>query len=159
MLSLLLSILVFVGAVCCHVIVHRLLVRLGIVTTKTIIVYVIGFLVLAVIVRSMTFPVTSLWFYTLLVVSHLLYFLSFLSDAQSPSAKLLQVVKERGPLDRRAILTHFSNDELIGMRLQRLIGSGLLDGDGGRLHMGPGGSVIAGFFGLYRKLLQWDDGG
>lgn len=159
MLSLLLSILVFVGAVCCHVLVHRLLVRWGIVTGKTITVYAIGFLVLAGIVRSMQFPVTALWFYTLLVISYLLYFLSFLSDGQSPSAKIIRMVASHGPLSRREILTLLTNEELLGTRISRLISSGLLSNVGDRLHVRPSGVVIAGFFGLYRKLLRWDWGG
>ena len=154
------SFLAFVGTLAVHILIHRhLSYRWGIVTAKTIIVYVIGFLVLAGIVRSMQFPVTALWFYTLLVLSYLLYFLSFLSDGESPSAKILRVVAKEGPLNRREILARLTNEELLGMRISRLISSGLLSNVGDRLHVRPSGAVIAGFFELYRKLLRWDWGG
>mgnify|MGYP001578078733 FL=1 len=154
------SFIVFVGTLAVHILIHRhLSYRWGIVTAKTIIVYVIGFLVLAGIVRSMQFPVTALWFYTLLVLSYLLYFLSFLSDGESPSAKILGMVASHGPLSRREILTRLTNEELLGTRITRLLRSGFLRRVGDRLHVRPGGAVIAEFFELYRKLLGWDRGG
>lgn len=155
MFSLLLSMVVFVGALCCHVIVYR--VRRS--PVAAIIAYPVGLAFLVFFLRAEAFPFTAIFLYCLLVAGYLLYFLSYTNDAESPSAKVLEVIKLYGPLGRRAILAHFTDEELIGMRLTRLIGSGWLVKKDGRFSVTGRGAFIAGLFAWYRGLLGWTDGG
>lgn len=157
---ILVSLGAFVATVAVHVLIHRhLAYRWGIVTGKTIIVYAAAFLILAGIVATMPFPLTTLWLYALLVLSYLLYFLSFLSEGESPSAKILRIVSAEGPLSCADIFSRFTNEELFGKRLKQLVLSGFLMRVGDRFRVCKRGAVAAEFFLWYRKLLRWDWGG
>lgn len=160
MVSIVASLLVFAGTVFVHILIHRYFVfRRGTATVKTIIVYPVSILVFGFISRSLPFPVTTLWFYTLLVVSYLLYYASHLSDGQSPSAKILQVVADHGSLSRQEIIARFTNYELLDKRISALIQTRLIEDVDGRYFVHGSGRIITAFFLLYRNLLQWDQGG
>lgn len=153
--SLLLSVLVFAVAVAVHVILYRF--RPSLVTA--VIAYPVGLALLVFFLRESAYPFTTIFLYCLLVVGYLLYFLSYTNDAESPSAKVLDVVKRYGPMRYGEILNRFTNEELIGMRLTRMVQSGWIVKKDGRVRVTGRGAAIAGFFAWYRGLLGWDSGG
>lgn len=150
-----LSILAFIGAVTVHVIVHRM----SRTPIAALIAYPIGIIFLIVSMNRSAYPLTAVVLYVLLVTGYLLFFLSFLNDAQSPSAKMLTIIRARGPVSEAGIVSHFNNEELIGMRLKRLIGAGWIAKRGQKFAPTRRGALIAGIFRWYRHLLGWDEGG
>lgn len=153
--SFFLSIPVFIGAVAIHVILHRSIRA----PTVALVAYPAGFIFLIVIARGSAYPLTTTVLYALLVVGYLLFFLSFLNDAESPSAKALEVVRSRGPISKAEVVSRFTNEELIGMRVRRLISAGWIAKEGRTIVATRRGAVIAGMFHWYRHLLGWDEGG
>lgn len=155
MYSVLISVACFIVAVVVHVVIHRL--------TRSVVAaigaYTAGLVLLLSVTRETLYPVTGVFLYCFLVVGYLLYFLSYLNDAESPSAKVLEIVRSRGPVSEDQIVSRFTNEELIGMRLTRLIRSGWLVGSKRRVRVTRKGVAIAGFFAWYRRLLRWDEGG
>lgn len=143
------------AAMLMHVLLYRL--RPGAVATLTP--YSIGLGLLIWAVRGSAYPLTAAVLYALLVAGYLLFFLSYLNDAESPSAKVLEIVHSHGPLSEAGVASHFTNEELIGMRTRRLIGSGWITKKGSTFAPTRRGAFIAGMVYWYRHLLGWDDGG
>lgn len=149
------SILIFIGAILVHLLLHRTIRH----PTVAVAPYPIGFILLIIAMRGSAYPLTAAVLYALLVAGYLLFFLSYLNDAESPSAKVLSVVRAHGPLGRRAILAHFTDEELIGKRIARLIRFGWVEKNGEKLVVTRHGALIAGMFAWYRRLLGWGEGG
>ncbi len=159
MYSLLLSFIVFTGAVCVHIVIHRVLARWGIVTLKTIIVYGLGLVVLVPIARPLPLPLTAITLYSALVAAYLLFFLSVYFEGESPSAKLLAILKANKPLAYRQILAQFTNSELFATRLRRLVDGGFLSYRARAFRATQKGLLLARAFEFYRSILGWDEGG
>lgn len=153
--ALLLSILIFIGAILTHVVLHRLIRS----AAGAVVAYAGGLVLLLFAIADTAFPVTAVFLYGLLVAGYLLYFLSFLNDAESPSAKVLDIVQRHGPMSYGDVLNRFTDEELIGMRVTRLLGSGWIEKKNGKFILTRRGSLVAGWFTLYRRLLHWDEGG
>lgn len=155
MYALLMSVLVFAGAAAAHVILHRLC-RCPVVGLTP---YPAGLVFLVTVVAGSGYPMTAVFLYCLLVLGYLLYFLSHISDGQSPSAKMLEIVRSHGPLSEAGVVSRFTNEELIGMRIRRLIGSGWITKKGSTLAPTRRGALIAWLVARYRGLLGWGEGG
>ncbi len=149
------STMAFVSAVAAHVILYRRSRS----AVAAVICYPAGLVLLVFFVRETSYPLTAIFLYGLLVVGYLLYFVSYTNDAQSPSAKVMDIVRADGPISPRAVASRFTNTELIGMRIVRLVRSGWIEQSGGRLRVTGRGALIAGLFAWYRRLLGWGDGG
>jgi len=159
MISLLVSVGSFFVTIAVHVLLHRVLARWGIRTVKTIMVYAVGVGILTAIVWSRPFALTAIALYSVLVAAFLLYFLSFFVDAESPSAKLMGVLKKHGPLEEKQIVKFFSDKEIFEGRLAMLAQTGYIVQRNSRYIATKKGMVIARLFERYRKILRWDKGG
>lgn len=142
---------VFAVMVILHVCLHRALARWGIVTVKTIAIYSLGFF--------LPLPLTGIMLYGLLVGGYLLFFLSYYWEGQSPSAKILAVVKAHGAREYHQILARFSNKELFDTRLKVLEQSGYIRKRQGVYVVQCKGALLVKLFTGYRTLLRWDKGG
>lgn len=149
------SILIFIGAILVHLLLHRTIRH----PTVAVAPYPIGFILLIIAMRGSAYPLTAAVLYALLVAGYLLFFLSYLNDAESPSAKVLEVVRSRGPISKAEVVSRFTNEELIGMRVRRLIRAGWVMKRGRTLVATQRGALIAGLFAWHRRLLRWGDGG
>lgn len=149
------SIATFIASVGVHIFLHRLIRP----TVAAISAYLGGLMFLFAMVGQTQYPLTATILYCLLVLGYLLYFFSFLNDAESPSARVLSIVRSRGPIRHKQILTYFTDDDLIGMRITRLLGSGWIAKRRGTLIATRRGRLIAELFARYRGLLGWGEGG
>lgn len=149
------SALVFLSAVLAHILLHRLLRR----PIAAVAAYPMGFLFLVAASRGSLYPLTTAALYALLVAGHLLFFFSYLNEAESPSAKVLEIVRDRGPLTAEAIVSRFTNEELIGARIGRLVRAGWVAKRGRLFVPTKRGALLAGLVQWYRRLLRWDEGG
>jgi hypothetical protein len=148
------SMIIFAGAIICHVFLHRGgLVRLALAT------YPVGWVFLFAGPFGMAYPVTGLSLYTISCAAYFLYFMSYLAQAESPSAKVLAIVRSSSPVSEAQILSRFTNDELIGMRMKRLMHAEWIAKRGHSIIATRRGVLIAGIIHRYRDVLGWDEGG
>ncbi len=164
------SIFIFISTVVVHVYLHRLLKRHSINTLKTIFIFPIGVIGTVLIVFTqdhlpsgslwtLPLPLTSLALYGLMATLHVMLFASYFFNAESPSAKLLFMVRRKGALARHRIFSSFSNESLILKRLEGLVVSGYARKKGAAWTITPKGARAASLIEWYRSLLRWDKGG
>lgn len=161
MVTLLISMLIFVWCIFGHVILHRIFSSLGIRTAKTITIYILSlaFLIMVIFRFNMPLPLTSIAIYSVMTLVYLLFFLSFYLDAESPSAKLVSLLQKEHKLRYTEILKRFSREELFRRRLDLLRHSGYISVRNHIYRIEPKGMLLVQIFSIYRKVLRWDMGG
>lgn len=162
MIYLLLSFFIFISAVILHIILQ-----------KTILIFSLGFLINSTLLMTLpsltwsnnmswwTFalPLSASGLYLILSSLYLIYYANISYDEGSPSAAIYSRVRKLGKINYSAILKHFSNQDLIVKRLNNLSQIGFIEKRGNNYFILPKGKLVVIFFNLYRKILNWDEGG
>lgn len=120
--TLLLAFLIFFIAVTVHAIVHRLLLRIKIVTLRSIIVYLLGLFVLSYIVFSYQLPIpfTGIVIYLLLSSIIMFFYFAICLGGDTPSAKIIASFHHKTTQTFEDILGLFTDDILIWKRIADL---------------------------------------
>jgi len=104
--------------------------------------------------------INSSIFYSSLILIYLIYFFSFKSGEESPSAKLfLAVNAAKGKkLTKKEIIGLYSDKEITD-RLDMLAAVGIIKKENKLYKILPKGHIIAKLVLFYRKILGWEAGG
>lgn len=165
MIFIVASVILFILTVLVHIFFHRWLMGRGGVTIKIFSVFLFGFILNAFSILFLfhtrkwgviPLPVTSVFLYGLLSLSYIIFFASpFLGD-ESPSSKILLLVKKNGRMSLEKIKDNFSDEKLILKRLKDMMKAGLIEEKGGsqkKYRILPKGQKIVMFITFYRRLM------
>ncbi len=160
MISLFLSFVSYLIAVFFHVLIHRYLVRIGKKTFASVGVFLFGLILHAVIAfRFSELPSTSIVLYGLLSWLHIIIFTESYYGDMGPSRKILSTLRTQGSMREKEIIDCFSNQVLIGNRLDHLCDDGLVLKKNGRYFPSPKGARLHHWLEQYRQLLNWQSSG
>ena len=150
---ILLSAALFSLTVILHILLHRILIRFGINTFKTVIIFFPGLLF------TWFLPLGAIVLFLIYSGIYLIYFVNVYIGEASPSAQIYFLIKNSQANSEEKILGHFSDQELVVKRLNNLADSGLAVKKGTKYYPESKGRVIVFFFEVYRKILGWEEGG
>lgn len=97
--------------------------------------------------------------FLLLILIFILFSVSALMGDESPTSKILLLVKQKRNMSYDEIRTKFQNEKLIKMRLNNLVSIGWIKKTRQSYFVLPKGIIIARIIQFYRKLLGWSDFG
>ena len=146
---------VFIIITIVHIFLHRLLAKKGIRTFKSVYIYGLGLILLI----SLSAPATGTVLYSVLSILNIIFFTSPYMGNISPSYKIMLTIKESHGLSKQAILKQFSDQELIGKRLDNLVLDGFLQKKEKLFKILPKGEKIISFIDFYRSCLKWRSSG
>lgn len=171
----LISLVVFAFTTICHIFLHRLLAKLGIRTFKSVSVYGLGLIFIISLssfniikhlfynktgtLQSLPIPITGIVLYSLLSILNIMFFTSPYMGNISPSYKILLLIKNSRGLSKKAILKSFSDQELIGKRLNNLVLDGFLQRNKKLFKILPKGQKLVSVIDYYRSWLKWKSSG
>lgn len=169
MIFLFLSGIIFLITFIIHILLHRFLLRYKIVTFKSLSIFAFGFILdlggviylyenVPINNSEILFtplPVTALILYVLLSLNFAIFMTSIYLKDQSPSAKLVWLVKINSKAELKEIKHYFSNSELIFKRLADLVRVRWIKKEGARYKIITRGKLIIKFIYFYRSLLGW----
>ena len=153
------SIVVFFLTTCLHVLIHRFLISKGIVTFKTVAIFVVGFAINAYILIYLQregFTFSAIAIYGFLVADYLAFFASPYLDDPSPSSKLILLIQKLKKASYKDLQKYFSNEELIIKRINDLVKSNLISKKYDRYHILPKGKLLLFFIHAYQALIRWE---
>lgn len=168
MIFIVVSLISFIFTVLVHILFHRWLIEKGRATVKIFSVFLFGFILNAFLIlflfhngnwRSIPLPMTSVALYGLFSLTYIIFFASpFLGD-ESPSSKILLLVKKSGKMSFEGIKDNFSDEKLILKRLKDMARANLIEEKGEskkRYRILPKGQKIAMFVIFYRRLMSYN---
>lgn len=155
------GLIIFVLAASSHIVLHNILVRMGIMTFKTVVVFMAGLIVLFVVIifgSRLNYGDDQLIFspiilYLLMTSSYILFFLSPYLGDESPSSKILYLIIKEGKMTEKAIANKFSDKELVTKRLVDMKKRGWIKESRKKYIVLPEGIKIVKFVTFYRKML------
>lgn len=171
MVYILISIILFILTVIIHIFTHRILVKVGVVTFKTVGVFLIGFLINFITIifyynknKSnmrgelwlMPIPFTAVVLYGLLLLVYFALFTGPCWGEESPSSKIFLMVKKKKGMNIAEIKNNFRNEDLVMRRIDDLIGVNWLEKQKGKYKVTSRGKLILKFIIFYRKILGWE---
>ncbi len=175
MINIFISIMVFLAVSVIHVGIYRMLKKIGIKSFKTVIIYVLGFLLLSFvswpIVSSAAYlahntagldvllPFSSLLIYLLVSILAIMFFTSPYTGDISPTLQIIRLLKRNGAMSNKDLLDSFSADELIDNRLRFLVQSGYVQKKRASFYITPKGLRLISVINMYRKWIKWKSSG
>lgn len=148
------SIVIFFLCVFLHVLTHRILVVTHKRSVWSYAIFSIGFIICVLFVRFAPLYLSVITLYCLLVLFYaILTATPYLGD-ESPSSKILLIVRRLKEVSRRQILAYFSQHLLVDKRLDDLEKSGWITVKNNRCYLSRSGKRIARWIGFYRSILQ-----
>lgn len=158
-MEIVLTVGVFLISFFSHIVVHRILVKLGIRTFVSEGIFLPGLFLLAIVFfrtpSAFHFPISSFLFYLLLWVFHAISFSSaYIGD--QPSSRILFFINRSHKVQYGNIARLFSDHELVGRRLDDLLQGRLVLLQKNRLKLLPRGKRLDCLLSAYRRLLRWD---
>lgn len=170
MLFITISVVVFIFAVISHIIIYNALIKYSIRGYITyLFVFISGlicdvYLILTLVQNSQGRMNYDLWsenlagssicLYILLALTYLLFFLSPMGE-ESPTSKILLLMRKSQKMTETQISSYFSNEKLIKGRLKSLVDYGWIRQVDKMYSVLPKGDNIAGIILIYRKLIGW----
>lgn len=173
MIYLLVSFSIFFVFTLFHIILHRILVKKGILTMKTALIFIPGLLADTYIIYQLNgifgnltdylsvstmwlipIPLSAILFYILLTAILVIFYTHPAMNYVSPSTVILRIL-EKKKMTHKELMSHFSDKMLISDRLKNLQESGLINLRSDRLRASPHGAQIALFREYYRKIFGW----
>jgi len=175
MIYILISLVVFICTTIVHVFLHRLLTKLGIRTFKSVSIYGMGLIFLIFLfsfnipaslfpdkpgtLMNLPIPITAIVLYSLLSILNIMFFTSPYMNNTSPSYKIFLQIRQSRGLSKQEIVRSFSDQELIGKRLNNLVLDGYLQKNKKRFKILPKGKKIISIIDFYRSWLKWESSG
>jgi hypothetical protein len=144
------SLFVFAYVFAIHIILHRVLLRAGTVSLKTLAVYPAG-LILMLYLPS---PVYMILFYSLFSLLVSVLYLGVCLGGQTPASMILDAYKGKKSFTEKQLIALFSPDLLLWKRLDDLLRSKLVTKTRDRYCISPGGNVLYTFFHAYQTLIN-----
>jgi hypothetical protein len=144
-----------------HVIIHRSLCVRGIVTVKTISVYLVGLgiVIVGFAYGILRFPVTSFLLYGLAVLITSIYYLGACLDGETPADMILDAFTRKKIWKRTELQRLFSSQGLLWDRVDELIAAGLVKRHGARFVVTQKGKWITLCIESYQRLFSRPLGG
>lgn len=162
------SIGIFLLSLLLHALIHKLLARKGKVSMFSLTVFFFGFAVNVLWInyvvtdsKVVSYPYSSLFFYVLISVCFMILYGGLVLDNPksgevSPSGHILQMLhRKKSGLTLYQIENEFSEDNLVGKRLQELISSGIIIKKKKKYQLLPKGWRLITIIRLYRRILGW----
>ena len=173
MLDFFISWCIFLLAITLHVILHRILVKCGIVTFKSTIIFIIALICNALVLFvfpqdrivyntslfSIRLPYSALTSNVLLMLIFILFFTGPFWGEESPSFKIIFLIRKHKRLSSSSICKQFSNADLIKKRLSFLVNARYIANENDVYIVLPKGKIMYLLIERYRKLLNWYEGG
>lgn len=154
------SILLFFVSVLVHIGIHKLLLKIGIITFKAWFVFLLGFILNSYILFSYSTRAStkelffvSLLIYPLLALDYILIIMTPYLGYISPSSKIILLLKKKG-MTRKEILNHFSNQEEIDQRLTDLLNDRLIQKTRSHYTIQNKGTMFLRFISFYRNVFN-----
>ena len=171
MIDLMVSLLLFAGAVFIHIFICRRSLTRGLLIKQFAVIafsnffFLILFLIYLPLSRSlavdsfweMPLPVTSLLIYLLLIPVYLTFYTN--TQLMSPSKKILLILKERGEMTFEELLKELQKENFISTRLRELVQSRCLSLQNGTYQLNSSGRSFARFLRTYQQILGREKGG
>lgn len=101
--------------------------------------------------------ITSSIVFLLLIPFYILFYIC--TEIESPSMKILLLVKQYGEIFYQDLRNNFTDQTLIIPRLQDLISSGYISFDGRYYRILPKGTTLVRILDIYQRRLGWRMGG
>ena len=165
MLYVQISFSLFIISVICHIIVHKLLLKIRIITFKASFVFLLGFIINTNILSeysknssSNELFFVSLVLYAVLAANYLLIVITPYLGYISPASKIILLLRQRA-LTSEEILSHFSNREEIDQRLDDLVNDGLIQKENVYYKTLNKGKVFLAIISVYRNTLKLKEAG
>lgn len=165
------SLTIFIVTTLIHIVLHRILLKKGILTIKTAIVFIFGLVIDLYAIRTIFYqsnnsnnllwlpvPVSGVMFYLLLSAVLIIFYTAPAFSYVSPSTLLLMLL-EKKKMTKNELLRHFSEEKIIISRLDELQKAGLVDLRRGRCITSKKGEKIAYIMKIYRGLFRWSEQG
>lgn len=164
---ILISVSIYIVSVIVHVLIHRILRQRGIRTFKTVLVFLIGFIVNTAILFylagapgcGLKLPLTAGVLFALLSSLYVIFYTSPYLGDESPATKVIAILGVKKKMNSLQIMGEFSDSQLIIKRLNDLKRDGLVEMKNNRYCCTDKGMKLVDLIDMYRKLLRWDRGG
>lgn len=101
--------------------------------------------------------ITSLVVYLLLIPFYMIFYIS--AEIESPSMKILLLVKEYGEISYEDLRGRFTDQTLLMPRVKDLISTGYVSYDGRYYSILPAGRRLVRILDIYQRCLGWRMGG
>ncbi len=170
MIFITISAAIFIFAVISHIIIYKSLIKYSIKGYITyLFVFISGLICDVYLIRALSLNSQSgmnynLWsenlvgssicLYILLTLTYLLFFLSPMGE-ESPTSKILLLMRKSQKMTETQITSYFSNYKLIRGRLKSLVDFGWIKQVDKMYSVLPKGDKIARIILIYRKLISW----
>lgn len=173
MIYIFITLLSFLSFVILHIFSHKILAIVGKATFKSILVMPISIIVFSFITIyrlpqmldngkswwTVPIPVNAIILYGIFTAIYLIYFTNAYYGESSPTGKIYEILKEKGKATFKQIVDEFSDEDLIGKRLDNLVTGGLIRKKGKIYYLTLKSQKVMKAFDVYRRLLGWDRGG
>lgn len=166
MVTLLVSIILFLLTLFVHVIAYRKVKKFKSDTQVTLLIFLIGSIISAFFICWLSknkyfsiLPLTSIFIYLLLSLIFIIFFLYTYLVEEGPSSTILSVLKKKRKIPEQQIYDYFSDSRLIGSRMKDLLKQGIVIEKNKRILIQKKGKLIADLINIYRKMLGWQNFG
>ena len=161
MMSLLVTSGIFFFFLGLHVLVHRVLWTRGIVTMKSMAVYIPGPVVILLLwkIGILAYPLSSVVLYMLILSAFAPMYLAMTLEGQTPASLILAAFSRKKTRTFRELSALFTEKGLFWDRIDTLLLSGFIRKKADRYTVTPRGQLIVGFMTWYRVIFNRPLGG
>lgn len=166
--------IMFFSMVFVHVCIHRYLEAIGKNSLLTLSVYIMGLAILVPVIwyydaatpynripdlLTQPAPVSSVLLYGFLSLAHAMLFISYMLESESPSERMLFLIRSRDGVTFKEIRKLFADEEIVKRRIKLLENQKQVSVKGGKITASPKALKVAAMISWYRNLFRWGPGG
>jgi len=139
-----------------HIVIHRVLLKQGVVTIKSVRVYIIGLaiLIISFLNNMLLLPLSSFVLYGLITLVMYAYYLGLCHPAETPAGMILRAFARKKTQTLTELTRLFTVQGLLWNRIDQLVVAGLVSRKGERFFVTAKGGFIARCIWVYQKFFN-----